>query len=157
LEGDGGTVLRLHGASLLRWKRLFKAYVAALYLPAGIGSDEVLEDVPKRLELSYFWDIEGEQFGPAAEQILERTLPEEELRVLRPRLAELHRAYRSVQPGDRYALSYAPGRGTALTLNGELLARIPGADFARAYFGIWLGPEPVDEGLRDRLLAGHRS
>jgi len=35
--------------------------------------------------------------------------------------------------------------------------RITSADFARVYFGIWLGPEaPLDEKLRDRLLANRR-
>ena len=27
-----------------------------------------------------------------------------------------------------------------------------GEDFARAYFGIWLGEAPLDRGLRDQLL-----
>ena len=42
--------------------------------------------------------------------------------------------------------------GTELALNGERLALAPVADFAAAYFAIWLGPQPADEGLRDDLL-----
>jgi chalcone isomerase-like protein len=57
-----------------------------------------------------------------------------------------------VSPGDRYALTYVPDVGTELRLNEESLATIPGEDFAEAYFGIWLGDQPLDEGLRDKLL-----
>jgi hypothetical protein len=53
----------------------------------------------------------------------------------------------------RLEFSYLPGTGTELTLNGRRLALIEGADFARAYFAIWLGHRPLDEPLRDRLLA----
>ena len=55
--------------------------------------------------------------------------------------------------GDRYALSYVPGQGTELTLNGRRLVLVEGADFARVYFAIWLGERPLDDGMRDRLLA----
>ncbi len=149
-----GAELPLRGLGLLRYRVLFKAYVGALYLPAGIPLARVLDDVPKRLELHYFWKIDGADFGPAAEQLLERQLAPAELAPLRARIAELHARYRDVSPGDRYALSYAPGSGTTLALNGAAIAAIPGADFARAYFGIWLASDPLDGAFRDQLLSG---
>ena len=45
-----------------------------------------------------------------------------------------------------------PGRGTRLERNGSTLDTIPGADFAAAYFAIWLGAGPIDTRLRDQLL-----
>jgi hypothetical protein len=57
-----------------------------------------------------------------------------------------------VEPGDRYTLTYAPGWGTELALNGEPLGRIAGPDFASAVFSIWLGDEPMDKPLKRRLL-----
>ncbi|MGH0037233.1 MAG: chalcone isomerase family protein [Myxococcota bacterium] len=150
-----GTELELHGVGLFRYRTIFRAYVAGLYLPADVPSDEVLSDVPKRLELSYFWAIDGEDFGRAADRLLERQLTPEQLAPLRARLDELHRAYRSIEPGHRYAITYTPGIGTELAHNGEPIALIPGADFAEAYFGIWLGETaPLDAGLRARLLGG---
>ncbi len=152
-EGGGGD-LELRGLATLRWRRLIKAYAAALYLDDGTPSHRVFDDVPKRLEIEYFWSIEGDDFGPAAEQILARGMSEADLTALRPRLARMHAAFRSVRPGDRYALTYVPGRGTELSLNGERLVSVPGADFAAAYFAIWLGEQPIDGGFRDRLLGG---
>jgi len=152
--GDGGAELRLHGAGLLRYRLVFRAYVAALYLPEDVAASAALaSDVPRRLEISYFWAIDGEDFGRAADELLARQLDPAELLALRERIDLLHSAYRPVRPGERYSLTYTPGLGTELALDGEPLALIPGADFASAYFGIWLGErEPLDADLRTRLL-----
>ncbi|MHA7836555.1 MAG: chalcone isomerase family protein [bacterium] len=144
--------LAVFGLGLLRYRVLFRGYVGALYLPPGASADDVLEDIPKALELHYFWDIEGRFFGEKADELLEETLAPQRLESLRERLDRLHSLYRDVEAGDRYRLTYLPGRGTTLTYNGEALGTIPGADFARAYFGIWLGPEPLNESFRDQIL-----
>ncbi len=144
--------LQLCSTALLRYLTIFKGYSAGLYMADCDARREVLRDVPKRLDLSYFWAIDGEQFADAAEELLAQSVPEVELERLRPRLDLLHRSYRSVQPGDRYTLTYLPGRGTELALNGESLATIEGADFARVYFGIWLGDRPIDASFRDALI-----
>ena len=68
----------------------------------------------------------------------------------------MHAAYRGVEAGDRYALTYRPGAGTELALNGEPLVSVEGADFAAAYFAIWLGPAPADERLKRDLLEPRR-
>jgi len=57
-----------------------------------------------------------------------------------------------VEPGDRYALADRPDIGTELSKNGRPLAVIPGADFAAAYFSMWLGERPIDLSLRESLL-----
>ncbi len=147
-----GTSLRLQGVALLNYKVLFKAYTAALYLGEGVDPADVLGDTPKRLELAYFWSIDGEKFGPAGVEILSRNVDEATLTALRPRLDRIGALYEDVEPGDRYALTYIPGMGTELAKNGRRIGTIPGADFAAAYFAIWLGAEPLDAKLRDRLL-----
>jgi len=151
--GAGQTTLRLCGAGLLRWNYILKVYVAALYRDDCDSRAGILEDVPKRLEISYLRGFGAEQFGDAAEKILERTYSEERLAPLRERIERMANAYRSVEEGDRYALTYRPGVGTELALNGDSLVTVRGADFASVYFAIWLGPDPVDEGLREDLLS----
>lgn len=148
-----GEPLQLRGAALYRWKWVVKVYAAAFYLPPGAGRFDPAEDLPRRLEFSYLVGISGPDFGAAADKLLAQGLSAEALAPLRERLDRLSAAYVDVKPGDRYALSYLPGAGTELTLNGRRLALIEGADFARVYFSIWLGARPLDEPLRDRLLA----
>lgn len=151
----GEKQLALRGAALLRWLKLVKVYVAALYLPEQTKSSEVLSDIPKRLEISYLVTIKGAEFGPAAEPILARNLSGAELKRLRHRIDRINAAYRDITPGDRYAPTYQPGTGTELTWNGEPLVTIEGADFAAAYFSIWLGSKPLDDNLKKALL--HKS
>jgi len=148
----GSITLPLRGVGLAKFLRTISLYVAALYLPSGTESDRVLEDVPKRLELSYFRSIKAGDFGRAAEKVLADNVPPERLTALAPRIAQLHRLYEDVKPGDRYGLTYTPGVGTELALNGVVKGTVEGADFAAAYFAIWLGPNPINEALKLRLL-----
>ena len=151
VEAPGGRLV-LEGAGLFRWKYFVKVYAAAHYVGEDGRGQPADADVARRLEIAYFVGISGEDFGKAADELLADALPPDRLASLRSRLDDLHRAYVDVKEGDRYALTYVPGRGTELTLNGSPLALIPGADFARAYFGIWIGRRPIDDGLRDALL-----
>jgi len=147
-----GFSLRLHNAALLRYKIVFRGYVVALYLPDGADPASALGPVPKRLEFSYFWKIPGPEFGQAGEEILTRNVDRQTVTALRERLDSINRAYKDVKPGDRYALTYRPGKGTELSFNGKPLVLVEGDDFAAAYFSIWLGKKPIDEDLKNELL-----
>lgn len=153
--GDAEMVLNCVG--LLRYKIFIKAYVAGLYLGRGVEPQAVFEDVPKRLEINYFWNLRGADIAKAGGDILARNVSTDSLAALRPRLDQINGLYEDVQPGDRYSLTYVPGSGTELAKNGRRLGVVPGADFAAAYFRIWLGEDPIDESFRDQLLAcdGH--
>ncbi len=149
----GPTQLQLRGTAVLTWGIFFDVYAGALYLPAAATGAAWHEDLPKRLELEYFRAIRGEDFAESSDQLLRRNLPPATYQTLRERLQLLYRLFRDVQPGDRYSLSYHPATGTELRLNGALLGAIPGADFASAYFGLWLGDKPISTAFRDRLLS----
>ncbi len=142
----------LNCVGLLRFKIFIKGYVGALYLGEGVPARDVLSDVPKRLELSYFYAIAGKDFAAATTQGMEANVGTEALARLRPRLDKLNALYKDVQPGDRYALTYIPGVGTEMALNGQPLGRVDGAEFASAVFAIWLGSKPLDESLKSQLL-----
>jgi len=150
----GGKPVSLRNVAVLRYLKVIKAYVAALYLPEGVKAEEVLADVPKRLELSYLVSIKGPDFHKGAAPVLERNQTPAELARIQGRIDRINAAYKDVTSGDRYSLSYLPGRGTELALNGTPLIVIEGADFAVAYFGIWLGREPIDDKLKRDLLKG---
>ncbi|MEW5755543.1 MAG: chalcone isomerase family protein [Pseudomonadota bacterium] len=145
--------LQLRGAGLLKYAVFIDVYAAALYLPPQTASAQALEpDVAKRLEIVYFVDITREQFAAAAMKTLARQLSDTDMQKLRDRINQLHALYRNVSKGDRYALTFQPDQGTTLELNGNVLGAIPGADFAAAYFSIWLGEEPIAPALKDTLL-----
>lgn len=148
-----GAQLALRGAALLRYRVVIKAYVAALYLPPSAPAEAVLAaDVPRRLEIEYFWALRAADFARATDEGIARNVDAETLARLRPRIERLNALYRDVEPGDRYAITYVPGRGTVLSLDGEPLGVVEGEDFAAALFAIWLGDAPLDAGLKARLL-----
>jgi len=151
---EGATTLLLNNAGLLRYRIVIKAYVAALYLGEDVTPSAVLDDVPKRLEAEYFWKLAGADFGPVTLEGMRRNVDAATLERLQPRLERFAALFVDVRPGDRYALTYLPGRGTELSLNGRPMGTIEGADFAAALFAIWLGPEPLDGNLKAALLAG---
>jgi hypothetical protein len=144
--------LRLHAVGVLRTRIVFEAYVAALYLGEGVTPERVLADVPRRLEIEYFWPIPADAFARATLEGISRNVDARTLASLQERIERVNRLYRDVRPGDRYALTYVPGAGTELALNGEPRGSIDGADFAAALFSIWLGDEPFDASLKDQLL-----
>ena len=148
----GGARFDLNCVGLLRYKVFIKASVAAFYLGAGVAPEDALADVPKRLELHYFWSIGSTDFAKAADRLVRENVDSKTLEQLGPRIAQINGLYEDIRPGDRYALTYVPGVGTELALNGHRKGVIPGADFADAYFRIWLGERPLDTALRDRLL-----
>ena len=143
--------LKLTGAGLLRYWG-FKAYTGALYLEENASIDDVLSDRAKRIELEYFRAIKGKDFGPATDKSIARNVDAQTYSRLRPQIEYHNSLYEDVQPGDRYSLTYIPGRGTELALNGEPKGVIEGADFAAAVFSIWLGPNPINNAFKKQIL-----
>jgi hypothetical protein len=153
----GASVLRLHSTGLLRYRVFIKGYVAALYLGESFTGEAtpsaVLADVPRRLEIEYLWAISADKFANATVEGISRSTNPAAFERLHRRIDRINKLYEDVEPGDRYALTYMPGVGTELALNGRRLGVIVGADFSAALFAIWVGDEPLDESLRGQLLA----
>ena len=145
------TTLKLTGTGLLRYWG-FKAYVGAFYLEEGFTIEEALSDRAKRIEIEYLRPIKGKDFGPATDKGISENVDVETFKRLRPQIDYHNSLYEDVQPGDRYSLTYIPGKGTELALNGEAKGIIGGAEFASAVFSIWLGPKPINESFKKQIL-----
>lgn len=151
--GSGSTGLPLLGVAVLEYY-IWEVYSIALYGPKdAVSSDKILADVPKRLSIYYLRSINRSDIIDAADKFL-KSSPQVNYKAIEPRVELINSWYQSVKKGDRYELEYAPGVGTSLIFNGEKQGTIPGADFSRAYFAIWLGRQALDEDLRDQLLEG---
>jgi hypothetical protein len=150
----GDSLLLLRGYGLLRHMVVIKAYDAAFYLPEGIRSEEALGDVPKQLEIEYFHPIVAQDFAKATRASIARNVSLTGFQRLQPKIDGFNRFYRDIAPGDRYALTYVPGSGTTLYWNGRPSGIMEGSEFAAELFGIWLGANPLDNGLKRLLLGG---
>jgi hypothetical protein len=149
---EDGARFDLVGATTFRWMSVIKVYDARLHLGAGDPPARVFADIPVRLQLTYHRGFTAAEIIKGGDTLLARNVKADSLAALRERLALINRAYRDVREGDSYTLTYVPGKGTTLRLNGSPLVTIPGHDFAAAYFRIWLGDDPISESMRDALL-----
>ena len=71
---------------------------------------------------------------------------------LQARLDAFCALWPTMRAGDRAEMTYVPGAGTTLAINGKELGRTEGKDFADALFLVWLGTKPADSGLKEGLL-----
>ena len=151
-----GETLDLSGTGVAKYRIVITVYAAGLYLPAGTETDQVLSgDTPRILAIEYFHDISADDIIKAARTKLEEQLSSSELDRLEPKIKQFHSMYQAVSDGDRYRMEYVPGTGTQLLFNGKPVGTVKGADFAAAYFGIWLdADDPLSKNLRRDLLAG---
>lgn len=130
----------------------FRVYSVALYTtPDFEKGDDILDDVPRRLVLHYHRSIEREKMIEGAEVVIPRN-EGDNMDALKERLEKVNESYVDVSSGDEYAIDYLPGEGLVISLNGDPKVSVEGADFARAYFGIWLGENPINNGLKRALL-----
>lgn len=148
---EESTLLELRGAGLYRYL-MFKVFVSALYLRPGDASSDVFSDIPKRLVIHYFHDIKASEFVELTDDGLKKNLSKEQLDRIRPKIDQYNKFYASVKPGDEYSLTYIPGRGTELALNGQRRGIIEGPEFASAIYKIWLGSNPLSDSLKADLF-----
>lgn len=144
--------LILQSTALLRYRIVFRGYVGALYMAEGADSSMLFQDVPKRLEIEYFWGIPADKFAEVTTSGIAANRPDTVER-LRPAIALWNALYETVEAGDRYSVTYTPGLGTELARNGRALGVVPGAEFGAAVFSIWFGDVPFDSQFRDTMLA----
>jgi hypothetical protein len=65
---------------------------------------------------------------------------------------DLAKIFPNVEPGQALTAVYAPKQGTIFYHDGKRIAQIPGVEFSKAFFGIWLDPKTSSPKLRSELL-----
>ena len=58
----------------------------------------------------------------------------------------------AVEDNDVFDLQYVPGTGLSVVRNGETKVVVPGLEFKKALFGIWLSEDPVQDDLKEGML-----
>ncbi len=149
-----GTTLRLNGAGL-RTRYFLKIYVIGLYVehPTSDAGALLSADAVWQVQLHMVRALSSEQIATGIGEAFERNAGDR-APALRARLEQLKAMFPATEAGETIALTYAPGRGTAVTAHGKDLGTIPGKDFAEVLLSGWIGKKPVDESLKQALLRG---
>ena len=59
-----------------------------------------------------------------------------------------------VTDSDFFEFIYIPDSGTNVLKNSEYIDTIPGIQFKKAFFGIWLSNDPIQKNLKQAMLGG---
>ena len=144
-----GSTLLLNGMGV-RSRRLFKVYVAGLYLERKSTDAQAIAaaDAPKRLVLHFVRSVSADQVRQAVLENFDAASRQ----AFRAELDALTGALGPLRDGDELAFIYIPGTGTRVTVRNSDGATIAGLAFARTLFLVWLGDKPPSTDLRSALL-----
>jgi hypothetical protein len=144
--------LKLNGMGL-RTRIMFKVYVAGLFLetPSHDAAAVISADEAKRIELSILRKLSGSQVAEAIAEGFEKN-SKAQLPALKARLDTLKGWIPDVDKGDAIVLTYVPGKGTIVSARVSEKGVIEGKDFSDALLSVWLGPNPVQDDLKTKLL-----
>lgn len=153
----GNQTLKLNGAGV-RYKVIFKVYVAAMYLPELKSTTAEVLALPgaKRVSLVIMRDLSSDDLGNRFMDGLKKNLEYAERAKLVNSMVTFGQMFALIpgmKKGDVLNLDLVPGVGVVSQINGKKLGdTIADQNFYNAVLKIWLGNHPVDEELKHKML-----
>ena len=149
------TRLLLNGAGL-RTKFFFKIYAGGLYLPAPSHDPAAIinADEPMLVRMHFIYDgVSAEKLRDGWQEGFAVTAPSAD-KTLQQAMASFIALFNAeTRENDIYDISWLPGKGLAIVYNGSLLGTINDLEFKKVLFALWLGKDPVDDDLKEGMLA----
>lgn len=129
-----------------------RAFDAGFYTTPGVSKDDLLEDVPKYLEVEYHVAIPAKSLTDYTITHMKHNISREEFSELNEEIMLMGKYFVDLKPHDRFSLTYLPGVGTQFAHNGKLVGVVSGDKFGRALFSVWIGSKPFDPTLKRKIL-----
>ena len=148
--------LALNGLGLRQATMLkVNVYVAALYVaqPSTDANAILASNTPKQLVLHFVRDVDGADLKKAWDEGFAQNA-KAQVPALKERIEQFKGWMTNMKSGQQLRLTFQPGAGVEVTVNGKVQGTIAGEDFARALLAIWLGPKPPNPGLKAGVLGG---
>ncbi len=152
----GGKKLVLNGLGIREATFLqVDVYVAALYVEHKSKSGNALinPQQTKKLVLHFVRDVDKDDIVDAYNESFKKAAGGK-FKAMKPKLKKLLGWMSDIKEGQNQTYDYIPGTGVVVKVKGKTMGTIAGDDFARAFFKIWLGPNPPNSGLKTGLLGG---
>ena len=151
-----GSTLMLNGKGT-RVVFFMKVYEGSLYLESkSADADEIINSTsPMAIRIDVTSEmVTADAMKKALSEGLEKSTNNNTGRVLNE-IKQLSSSFNSdVTSGDFYEFIYIPELGTHVLKNNELVEIIPGFDFKKAFFGIFLSNNPIQKNLKKAMLGG---
>jgi hypothetical protein len=138
----GGQTLVLNGLGL-RTKFFIKVYVGGLYLPQKEKNAAAIlsGDTPRRMVMHFLYSVKKDQMCDAWDEGLKQNTPKAPADV-KKEFQTLCSWMEAIPSGNELVLTYVPGTGTTVEVNGKSKGTLPGKATADAIFNTWIGPDP---------------
>jgi len=154
--GRNGKLLSLNGGGV-RNSSFIDVYVAGLYVKtkSNKAADIINADEPMAVRIQIISSmLTKERMSEAIKDgFLEST--NGKIKQIEKEVEMILQVFNSgpINVGDYFDIWYFPNEGIAAWKNGEKFnISIPGLTFKKYLFGIWLGKNPVDYPLKDKML-----
>ena len=147
-----GKNLVLNGLGL-RTKMFVKVYVAGLYLEQKSSDPNAImkSDTPKRIVMRFLYHPSKSQMADAFNEGFADNAPDA-VKSMKSDIDKLNGALDDLKSGDEMVLTYVPGTGTTMAINGKDKVTIAGESFEQALLSIWLGSKPPTADLKKGML-----
>lgn len=153
----GSQSLKLNGAGV-RYKVFFKVYVAALYLPEEKNTTADVLAMPgaKRVTLVMMRELSNDDLGQRFMDGLRANLDiDERSKLIKPMISfgKMFSLVPVLKKGDILTFDWVPATGVVCQFNGQKIGEtINDLSFYNAVLRIWIGKEPADEALKQKML-----
>lgn len=152
-----GTKLELNGFGT-RSKLWLDVYVQALYVTQlSQDAKEILEGNTRmavRLQILSSM-VSSSKLSKSLNKGLKKSVGDEMMMKLKPEIDALEKllTLEITKEGDAFNLIYNPNDKSIWVFKNDVLrGKIAGFEFKKAFFGIWLSDNPVDDKLKNELL-----
>lgn len=146
---DRTVTMTLKGTGL-KTMLFFKAFVAGFYTNVDQCAYDAAE-ASKRIEVEYFVSIPSKKLNDYTVERMKDNITPQEFLSINEQVRLMEKFFVDLKSGDRFSLTYIPGEGTKFAHNGKITGIIPGTDFARALFAVWVGEKPFDRQLKKQI------
>ena len=151
---SGNVSLTLNGAGIIK-KLIFKVYAIGMFFETKSSDANAImyQDKPYIIRMHFLRTIGRDKMVESMNTGFYKSTggkPE----TLKKEIDQLNTFFseKELKEDQILQFEYIPGTGTKITLDGKLKGNIPGFPFKRALIGIWLGSDPRDESVKQKLL-----
>jgi len=151
-----GNTLMLNGQGT-RVKFFMKVYASSLYLEtASNKADEIINnDAPMSIRIDVMSSlVTPDAMKTALNEGLVKSTGNNTVPIMKE-IDQLNSTFNTeVGSGDFYEFTYLPDSGTHVLKNSKYIDTIPGLEFKKAFFGIYISKNPIQKSLKKAMLGG---
>ncbi|HQJ09357.1 MAG TPA: chalcone isomerase family protein [Deltaproteobacteria bacterium] len=151
-----GKTLVLNGAGA-RSKYMMKVYVVGLFLPQKNNNAQAIlnADEPQAVRLIITSGlITSAKMEESVREGFQKST-NGNIAPIKSQIENFINVFKEpIKKGDVYELAYVPGKGVEVMKNGVAKSTVPGIEFKKALFGIWIGDKPAQDSLKKEMLGG---